>query len=268
MKREASFYTLDVYNERLVLDPALQSEWFSWNETAQVLLIKLPPATVLACPLIITNQRQDEMQVTLELAEGAQLECGFAGRGGDKMIRLDATATLKMMMSQCGTEKVEVHLAGEGAKFSLTGLMHGQGKAQHHYDLCMYHEADETVSQVEMRGIAEDQSDLRFRGLIYIVKHVKDVAAGLQTRNLLLSNRASIDAKPELEIYSNEVACQHGASVGNLDESALFYLQSRGCSLEEARLLLIESFKYAAFGDGSVLAQWVRYHCLGGAHDE
>jgi Fe-S cluster assembly protein SufD len=94
----------------------------------------------------------------------------------------------------------------------------------------------------------QEQSRVIFAGLIHVPNQVKGIDANEQSRNILLSNRAEIQAKPELEIYSNDIAaCRHGASIGNLDENALFYLQSRGFVESEARLILINAFMASLF---------------------
>ena len=85
--------------------------------------------------------------------------------------------------------------------------------------------------------------------------------ASQQSRNLIIGRRAVIDTKPELEIYADDVKCSHGATVGDLDEAALFYLRARGIPPEEARRMLIEGFLREAveeIEDGAV-----REHLLG-----
>jgi len=85
--------------------------------------------------------------------------------------------------------------------------------------------------------------------------------ASQQSRNLIIGRRAVIDTKPELEIYADDVRCAHGATVGDLDETSLFYLRARGIPPEEARRMLIEGFLREAveeIGDGAV-----RAHLLG-----
>jgi Fe-S cluster assembly protein SufD len=73
-------------------------------------------------------------------------------------------------------------------------------------------------------------------------EHAQKTDARQTSRNLLLGRRAVIDTKPELEIYADDVKCAHGASVGDLDETALFYLRARGIPAREARHMLIEGF--------------------------
>ena len=142
----------------------------------------------------------------------------------------------------------------------IAGLQYGRDRAVLAHHLCVYHQADYTKSQIEFRGIADGRSRLIFDGLIAVPKGVKGVDANEQTRNLLLSNTAEIHARPRLEIYSNEIACRHGASIGNLDQNALFYLQSRGLTESEARRVLINAFMASVFDQASPIAAQVQHH--------
>lgn len=135
-----------------------------------------------------------------------------------------------------------VHLQGQGAKIKIRGIMHGTKNADLQYLLTVNHAADHTESDIEFRGVAEDQSHIVFDGLIKVPPHVKGIIANEQNRNLLLSNGAFVESRPRLEIDSNEVACRHGSTVGDLDVEQLFYLMSRGVSEEEARQILIAAF--------------------------
>jgi Fe-S cluster assembly protein SufD len=81
-----------------------------------------------------------------------------------------------------------------------------------------------------------------FRGQVLVRPNAQKIAAKQASHNLLLSPNAEIDTKPELEIYADDVSCAHGATVGQLDESALFYLRSRGIPLAEAHALLVFGF--------------------------
>jgi Fe-S cluster assembly protein SufD len=81
-----------------------------------------------------------------------------------------------------------------------------------------------------------------FNGKIIVRPGAQKIDSRQSSRNLLLSSTAEIDTKPELEIYANDVKCSHGATTGQLDATALFYLRSRGVSEDEARALLIRAF--------------------------
>jgi Fe-S cluster assembly protein SufD len=98
-----------------------------------------------------------------------------------------------------------------------------------------------TTSEL-IKGVAAGQGHGAFQGKIVVREGAQQTDARQTSRNLILGRRASIDTKPELEILADDVKCAHGASVGELDEAALFYLRSRGIPTEEARRLLVEGF--------------------------
>lgn len=104
------------------------------------------------------------------------------------------------------------------------------------------HLAPDTRSDELYRGIINDQGRAVFNGKVVVAKHAVKTDASQTNNNLLLSRQGEIDTKPELEIYADDVKCSHGATIGQLDEQALFYLRSRGLDMETARGLLIGAF--------------------------
>lgn len=92
------------------------------------------------------------------------------------------------------------------------------------------------------RGILNDSAKATFEGKIIVAPYAQKTDAQLSNKNLLLSKNAEVNTKPILEIYADDVKCSHGATVGCLDENALFYLRSRGIEENAARELLIEAF--------------------------
>ena len=83
-----------------------------------------------------------------------------------------------------------------------------------------------------------------FNGRIYVAKGAQGTVAYQKNNNILLTDNAKMDSKPQLEIYADDVKCSHGATVGQLNEEALFYLQSRGIDSHEARLMLMFGFAH------------------------
>ncbi len=104
------------------------------------------------------------------------------------------------------------------------------------------HLAENCTSRVFFKGIANDQARAVFRGIAYVHPDAQRSDAEQKNNNLLLSPDAEVDTKPQLEIYANDVKCSHGATVGQLDDDALFYLCSRGIKEQIARSLLTYSF--------------------------
>ena len=106
----------------------------------------------------------------------------------------------------------------------------------------MHHLAPNTNSVQKWRGVLDEESQSNFHGLINIAHGAKKSDGRQEHKAIILSEKAKVNAKPYLEIYEKEVKCSHGASVGKLDENAMFYLRSRGIILPEAKQIMITSF--------------------------
>jgi Fe-S cluster assembly protein SufD len=143
-----------------------------------------------------------------------------------------------------GLVRNNVHpvLAGEGGECLINGLFVGSGKQ--HLDNYMHveHASPHCSSRQFYNGILDDNAHGVFHGRIVVHKDAQKTDAKQTNRNLLLSDDAQIDTKPQLEIYADDVKCTHGATIGQLDENALFYLRSRGMTEVEARQLLLLAF--------------------------
>jgi Fe-S cluster assembly protein SufD len=133
-------------------------------------------------------------------------------------------------------------LLGTGADAQLRGLFAPNGNQHLDTYTLVDHAAAHTVSTEEYRGIAGGRGRGVFRGKVIVRQDAQKIDSRQSSRNLLLSPTAEIDTRPELEIYANDVKCSHGATTGQLDATALFYLRSRGLSDDEARRLLIRAF--------------------------
>jgi Fe-S cluster assembly protein SufD len=143
-----------------------------------------------------------------------------------------------------GLVRNNVHpvLAGEGGDCLINGLFLGTGSQ--HLDNYMHveHAAPHCGSRQFYNGILDGHAHGVFHGRIVVHKPAQKTDAKQTNRNLLLSDDAQIDTKPQLEIYADDVKCTHGATIGQIEENALFYLQSRGISELEARKLLLMAF--------------------------
>jgi Fe-S cluster assembly protein SufD len=133
-------------------------------------------------------------------------------------------------------------LQGPGAHVDLHGLL--APLATQHLDshTTVDHAAPHTSSDENYRGIAGERGRAVFNGKVIVRPDAQKTDARQSSRNLLLAPGAEIDTKPELEIYANDVKCSHGATTGQLDATALFYLRSRGLDEATARTLLIRAF--------------------------
>jgi len=128
----------------------------------------------------------------------------------------------------------------------LTSTLNGItiiGDKQHvdHYTL-VNHAAPNCESFQDYKGIFTDRSTGVFNGKVYVEKEAQKTNAFQKSNNILLSDKATINAKPQLEIFADDVKCSHGCTVGQLDETAMFYMQQRGIPKKEAKALLMYAF--------------------------
>ena len=135
-----------------------------------------------------------------------------------------------------------IDIAQPGASANLNGLY--LAGAEQHIDnhIRVDHRVGPAVSREEYRGILAGRARCVFNGKAIVHEGADGSDAEQSNHNLLLSETAEIDTKPELEIYADDVKCAHGATIGQLDKSALFYLRSRGLNEDEATQLLTRAF--------------------------
>ena len=138
----------------------------------------------------------------------------------------------------------EIHMAlqGPGANATLNGIYLLRGKQHCDNAIWMDHVVGGNTSHQDYRGILDDRAHAVFQGKITVRRDAQGIEGHQLNKTLLLSDKAEIDSKPELEILADDVKCSHGATAGELDESGLFYLRSRGIPEAEARQLLMTAF--------------------------
>lgn len=161
-------------------------------------------------------------------------------------VRLSAGARFTQTVVTCGArrQRLETHVEhpGAGAKVRLDGAyLVGDRRHADITTLVTHAGVDGTTDQL-VKGAVRDQGRGVFQGRIVVSPGADRTDARMGHHGLILSDRAEIDAKPELEIYADDVACAHGNTVGALDEDALFYARQRGIGEDEARALLIRAF--------------------------
>lgn len=138
--------------------------------------------------------------------------------------------------------ELNVALQGDAARVTASGVLLADGRRHVDTRLAIDHVARDTACALTWRGLGNDRGRVVFHGGIMIRAGADGTAAHLTNKNLLLSPHAEIDTQPVLEIHADEVQASHGATVGQLDESALFYLRSRGIAEQDARTLLTLAF--------------------------
>ena len=161
----------------------------------------------------------------VRLARAANFSSHAVTLGG-AIVRNDAQATLD----------------GEGVECTLNGLYVANGRRLIDNHTTIRHAKPHCSSHELYKGIIDDQARAVFNGKIIVAIDAQKTDAKQTNKALLLSEDAQINTKPELEIFADDVKCTHGATVGQLDDDALFYLRARGLGLEQARSVLIHAF--------------------------
>jgi len=172
------------------------------------------------------------------------------GRGADCIHHMDVrqdrdsrfTARTFCLQGDLTRNDLRVRFAGENAECHLNGfyLAAEQDLVDNH--LLIDHAVPHCQSNQLYKGIATDQGNAVFNGKIFVRPNAQKTNAYQSNKNLLLSAEATINTKPQLEIFADDVKCSHGATSGQLDPESIFYLQARGIPLETAKTLLLQAF--------------------------
>jgi Fe-S cluster assembly protein SufD len=133
-------------------------------------------------------------------------------------------------------------LEGEGIECTMNGLYVGRDNQLVDHHTAIFHNKPNCNSHEFYHGILDGKSKGVFNGKIFVRPEAQKTDAKQTNRNMLLSDEATIDTKPQLEIFADDVKCTHGATIGQLDPESIFYLRSRGISLDNARKMLLHAF--------------------------
>ena len=138
--------------------------------------------------------------------------------------------------------RLDVRLTGEGAEANVYGAYVCGGDEKVKIAVDMHHDLPHCNSRQLFKGIAGGVSKVDFYGKIIVAQDAQRTEAYQENHNILLTDGAKVDTKPQLEIYADDVKCSHGATIGRLNEEEQFYMRSRGISLEDAKVLQMISF--------------------------
>ena len=138
--------------------------------------------------------------------------------------------------------RLDVKLAGEGSEANVYGAYICGGEEKVNIAVDMHHDLPHCNSRQLFKGIAGGTSKVDFYGKIIVAKDAQRTEAYQENHNILLTDGAKVDTKPQLEIYADDVKCSHGATIGRLNEEEQFYMRSRGITLEDAKVLQMISF--------------------------
>ena len=137
---------------------------------------------------------------------------------------------------------VRIDLNGPGAEAHLKGLYLCKADEKVNFHIVMHHRAPGCRSTQLFNGIAGGTAQVRFDGTIIVAPDAQKTEAYQENHNIVLTDTARVETKPQLEIYADDVKCSHGATVGSLNEDELFYMRSRGIPEAEAKTLQMLSF--------------------------
>jgi len=188
----------------------------------------------------------------IRLAKGARLMFNRRLLGGSGFVSLadrasvgeGASLAMTTLAAGNGDSRLdgEIRLAGAEAFAEAGGALLARGKQRHDANLVIRHEQVGGMSRQLWRSVANDQAACSVAARVEVARDAQKSDGEQSLKGLLLARTATINAKPELEIFADDVKCAHGATVGELDRNALFYLTSRGVPPEEARALLTQAF--------------------------
>ncbi len=185
-------------------------------------------------------------------------EAGAANHIGGVHAVLGRAAHLDSFFLTFGSDlkrlDIVVHHRGEGGESYINGVYLPREKQHIDVHTSIEHAVPHCNSNETFRGIVADSARAVFNGRIHIHRDAQKTEAYLSNKNLLTSNKAEVDTKPELEIYADDVRCAHGATVAQLDKEAVHYLKTRGVSQEEALVMLSFGFINELFTDLSIPA--------------
>ncbi|MDE2485882.1 MAG: Fe-S cluster assembly protein SufD [Alphaproteobacteria bacterium] len=191
--------------------------------------------------------------IEIQLAEGAAVErIVLAQDDGEAVSVSQAEVSLSpraeygqtVFASGARRQRLETRVAhpGGAAALRMDGVYVLSGKRHADLTTVVEHRGTDGVTMQMTKGVVRDQARGVFQGRIVVAEGADRTDARMEHHALILSDRAEVDAKPELEIYADDVACSHGNTVGALDEDALFYARQRGIPEDEGRAMLTEAF--------------------------
>jgi Fe-S cluster assembly protein SufD len=164
----------------------------------------------------------------------------------DTKVRVDANGRYDSFLLTTGAalsrNEIAVTLDGAGASCRLDSGYLARGRQHVDNTTEIIHAKPHTTSAEVYKGVLDDQARGVFQGRIVVAKDAQKADGHQLNKTILLSDRAEIDTKPELEIFADDVKCSHGAAAGELDEDALFYLRARGIDHADARRMLVQAF--------------------------
>ncbi len=212
---------LDVEAQASVLETFIGEGWI--NRLTQATLFK--GARLMLSRRILSDAGYVSLHDRVAVGEGASFTLTTLAAGGANT-RLDG----------------DVRLAGDAGYAEAGGALLARGRQRHDANLVVRHEQPHGVSRQVWRSVADERATCSVAARVEVARGAQKTDGEQSLKGIMLSRTAQINAKPELEIFADDVKCAHGATVGELDRDALFYMASRGVPEAEAKALLTRAF--------------------------
>jgi Fe-S cluster assembly protein SufD len=235
----------------------VQSDKDIFNQHRNLIIIeKNADMTLIVCDHTLSPQKFLTNSVTeIYVGENARFDIIRVQNEHNNAAKITHTFIHQERNSNASSNNITLH--GGLVRNSTHHFLGGEGAESHSYGLFLAdkfqhvdnyvnvdHAFPNCISNQLFKGVLDDMATGAFNGRIYVHKDAQGTAAYQRNNNILLTDDAKMDTKPQLEIYADDVKCSHGATVGQLDDNALFYLQSRGINKREARLMLMFGFAH------------------------
>ncbi len=197
--------------------------------------------------LLLLHTSAGESEVNIEVREGGSLELTelFAAEAfADVMVRQQAASRCRITSLELGSANARYRMVLEGhdAESEFSGAFVASANEHSVMQLRTEHNVADCRSNSTVKGVAAGEAVGEFSGMVYVAPDAQRTDARQQSRNILLSETARIDTKPQLEIYADDVKCTHGATVGQMDSEAILYMRQRGIDEATARRIQVSGF--------------------------
>lgn len=220
-------------------------EQVQWVLNPTVLKLHLAPDARVK--LLVVCTEAGSLSIDVRLAEGSELILATLLKADVEArcrVQSEERSRLRLTSLQAGASKADyqVDLKGAEAESVVNALFAITANEQSRLAVRTNHLVADCHSASEVRGLAGGEAVGSFEGMVYVAPDAQHTEAYQQNRNMLVSPAARIDTKPQLEIYADDVMCSHGATVGQMDQEAIYYMRQRGLNEEQARRLQLHGF--------------------------
>ncbi len=197
--------------------------------------------------VVLLHGSEEHSTISIELAQGAVLRLTqlLVGNGEVTLVvnhAQGANSDIVAVSLKANRAIYNLQLCGANGYSHVNTLQAGGGKDNSSIALNMRHESADCSSRSLSKCVASGEASLHFDGFVYVAQDAQRTAAEQNCRSIMLSDAAHIDARPQLEIYADDVKCTHGATMGQVDTDAILYMRQRGLSEAQARRVQIEGF--------------------------